>query len=199
MARTKDPKVEEERRALVAGATRDLLAEGSWRKMTLADVAKRAGVSKGVVTYWFDSKEELVVEAIDRFHRDYEASLGAVMIEQIPAREKMIRLLELAMPSHDEIAREVRFQIEVWSFAKEHPAVLERITDTYSRFRMACEALLLVGVQEGYVTRADTAGLYRFFHALIDGLSLHIAHDPSIDIVELRRQLLVQLERWFQD
>ena len=167
--------------------------------MTLAQVAKRAGVSKGMVTYWFKSKDELFVEALQRFHARYETDLMKIATEPMPARARLEALLLAAFPSQEQVAREVRFHAEVWSYAKENPEVQAAIVQNYGHFRMACEALLGLGVAEGYVDPTRTAGLYRYIHALIDGLSLHVAFDPDVDMAEVRARLLTLLERWFQD
>lgn len=198
MARTKDPQVEEARRRHVADAAVAALGEGSWRSVTLEEVARRAGVSKGAVTYWFPSKEALFLEALKRFHTHYQEQLTSVALEDRPVRERLVRLIELAFPSQAAVAAEVRFQVEVWSFAKEHPAVLQAVQDAYLQFRFACEALVQIGVQEGWVNAPDVRGLYRFIHALMDGMSLHIAFEPEVDLVEIREHLLVLLERWLR-
>lgn len=198
MARTKDPKLEAERRAMVLDATQALLAESSWMNVTLDGVARRAGVSKGVVTYWFESKDALIVAAVERFHERYAEKLSRVATLDVSPRERLERLIAVAFPSRAQIAREVRFQAEVWSYAKENPTVAGLVREAYATFRLATEALIGIGVAEGYITTAPTAELLRFVHALVDGLSLHIAFDHQRhDIRATRAELLTRLEQWF--
>jgi AcrR family transcriptional regulator len=198
MARPKDPELENKRRAMVLEAVQGLLAEASWTKMTLDAVAKRAGVSKGVVTYWFTSKDTLIVAAVGRFHEDYAHRLSRAAQSQAPARERMRALIEVAFPSRAQVTREVRFQAEVWSFAKGNAQVAKQVREAYGSFRLACEALIQLGRDAGYITTPHTDDLNRFVHALIDGLSLHIAFDAKADIVSAREMLLFRLEQWFQ-
>lgn len=195
MARTKDPALEEARRAQIADATIALLAEGDWRGVSLSAVAARAGVSKGVVTYWYDSKEALLLSAIERFHARYAERLMSVAAEAVPARERLRCLLAVAFPSQAEVVEELRFQVELVSYAKEHPAVAEALRGSYADFRVACEALLTMGVAEGYITR-PSEGLYRFIHALIDGLSMQLLIDDDVDMEALRERVLELLELW---
>jgi TetR/AcrR family transcriptional repressor of bet genes len=198
MARTKKPEVEEARRQRVAAAAEAALAEGSWRSVTLADVAARAGVSKGAVTYWFATKEALLLEALRRYHARYEAQLTQVALLEAPIRERLAGLIHVAFPSQEAVAADVRFQIELWSYAKEHPEVQAAVSEAYSRFRLACAALVQLGVDEGWVTAPDVEGLYRFIHALIDGVSLHVAFDPEADIAQTRARLLGLIEEWLR-
>lgn len=197
MARPKDPALQAQRRALVLDAVVSLLSEASWTQMTLDAVAKRAGVSKGVVTYWFDNKDALIIAAIERFHEHYAERLTRAASAEAPPRERMRKLIDLAFPSRAQVTREVRFQAEVWSFAKTNPEAAKRVREADASFRLACEGLITIGVDAGYITTSELAGLHRAVHALIDGLSLHIAFDPKADVSRARELLLQRLEQWF--
>ncbi len=197
MARPKAPELEAQRRAMVLDAVQALLAEASWTKMTLDAVAARANVSKGVVTYWFDSKDALIVAAVQRFHDAYGHRLSEAVLVEAPARERMRTLIEVAFPSRAQVTREVRFQAEVWSFAKSNAEVAKRVREAYASFRLASEALIIVGRDAGYITTSHTEDLYRCVHALIDGLSLQVAFDPKANIAATREMLQFRLEQWF--
>ena len=197
MARTKDPELEAQRRASVLDAVQALLAEESWTQMTLAAVARRAGVSKGVVTYWFPTKDELIIAAVERFHVSYAERLVDAATTTTDPRARMRALIEVAFPSRAQVTREVRFQAEVWSFAKSNAAMSKKIRDAYASFRTACEALIHVGTETGYITTNHRADLQRSVHALIDGLSVHVAFDPKADIREVRELVLFRVEQWF--
>lgn len=197
MARPKDPKLEAQRRAMVLDATQALLAESSWMSVTLEGVARHADVSKGVVTYWFKSKDALIVAAVERFHERYADKLAKVAALDASPRERLEKLIAVAFPSRAQVTREVRFQAEVWSYAKQNPEVAALVREAYASFRLATEALIALGCAEGYITTEHTADLQRFVHALVDGLSLHIAFDERHDVRATRAQLLERLEQWF--
>jgi AcrR family transcriptional regulator len=69
VGRTKDPKLEEARRAQVLDAAVRLLAAHDRASPSLDEVAREAGVSKGLVTYWFPNKEALVLGAFAECHQ----------------------------------------------------------------------------------------------------------------------------------
>src|ERR1700723_4495535 len=48
------------RRAQLVGCAVDALAEVGYQQTTVAEVARRAAVSKGVVTYYFPARDDLV-------------------------------------------------------------------------------------------------------------------------------------------
>ena len=54
------------RRAQIVTAAVDILAEDGFKAASLARIAQRAGISKGLILYHFSSKEELFGEAVHR-------------------------------------------------------------------------------------------------------------------------------------
>lgn len=197
MSRTRDPRLELQRKEQVLDATIALLGEGSWHGTSLAAVAARAGVSKGVVTYWFPDKDALILGAIDRYHAQVGERLAAVAAGDGAIEERLARLLEVGFPDVDSVVREIAFQAEVLSYAKSRPDAAARVRDAYNAFRQLTGALVQLGVIEGYVVEPHPE-LHRFVHALIDGLSFQVAADPDVDLPALRAALQVHLEVWFR-
>ena len=181
MARTKDPALARQRRAQVLDATLSLLETGSWHSTSLAAVAREAGVSKGVVTYWFADKDELLLAAIERYHDGYAEKFAAIVNDPAPAAERLDQLLHLALPDAEHIRREVAIQAEVRSYVKGNPDAAASLSQAYAAFRMVTAGLVALGQAEGLIT-AERPGLPDMAHALIDGLTLRIAADPDADV-----------------
>ena len=190
MPRAKDPKLEEQRRVHIMTTVYLCLAQDSHRSLTLDGVAKLAGVSKGMVTYYFKSKDRLIVSAIQHFLATHLERLLSIVREDRPVRERLERLLEAALPSREEVQLELSFQTEVWSYAKAQPDALEAIHGAYLSFREACSEMVLVGVEEGYVSAKEGNWVYLLLHALIDGISFQVVLDPTLDLDEVRGRIL---------
>jgi len=167
-----------------------LLVSDSYHAVTLQRVAREAGVSKGLVTYYFPSKDALFQETIASYHERQLTLLQGIVRSRLPVRERLELLVRSAFPSQKAVADEARFQIEVWSFAKSRPEVAQWLREHYAAFRQAGAALLQVGVEEGLVAADRPEERYAAIHAVIDGLSLQVAADPDVDIAEVRRQAL---------
>jgi AcrR family transcriptional regulator len=63
--RTQQERTEESKEKLLAAAMQ-LIGERGYRGTTLADIGRRAGVSRGLVTYHFGTKEACVREVLER-------------------------------------------------------------------------------------------------------------------------------------
>ncbi|MCA9671212.1 MAG: TetR family transcriptional regulator C-terminal domain-containing protein [Myxococcales bacterium] len=195
MPRIKDPALEEQRRAQIMATVYTCLAEGSHRALTLDAVARQAGVSKGMVTYYFPSKDRLIIETIEHWLKMQQRLMLEIVREPLPVRERLERLLEAVLPSRDAVRSELSFQTEVWSFAKDHPEALQALHQAYLGFRHACSDMIEVGRDEGYVTAADASWIYLLMHALIDGIAFQLVLDPDLDLAELRQRLLQLIDR----
>ncbi|MCA9622836.1 MAG: TetR/AcrR family transcriptional regulator [Myxococcales bacterium] len=195
MAKTKNPELERERRQQIMLCCRRLLVAGSHRQLTLDAVAKEAGVSKGMLTYYFSSKDELLASTIEHFLSLQEVALGMIVADESrPVDERLRSLLEVGLPSREQVTDDVRFLVEVWSYAKDHPDTLETLRDTYGRFRNACLDLLRRGAEQGHVHAPDLAFVNVLLHALLDGLAFQLVLDPELDVASLRARVIALVE-----
>jgi AcrR family transcriptional regulator len=62
----------------ILNATEQLLSRYGYRKMTMEDVAREAGIGKGTTYLYFPSKEELVLSTIDRLVDDMSGELSRI-------------------------------------------------------------------------------------------------------------------------
>ncbi|MBV9802070.1 MAG: TetR family transcriptional regulator, partial [Solirubrobacterales bacterium] len=56
--------IEQARRAQIVGVAIDTIAELGYAQASLARIAERAGISKGVIAYHFAGKEDLIAEVV---------------------------------------------------------------------------------------------------------------------------------------
>ena len=66
------PEYKEDAKRRIIEAAMDVIAERGCDQMTIDDVAKKLGVTKGAVYWYFKSKEELVAAVLNKFQGDIE-------------------------------------------------------------------------------------------------------------------------------
>lgn len=84
--------IEEARRRQILEASMKLFAERGYDQTSLADIATVCGVSKGVVSYHFENKAQLGVEALRHLLRLYGDFVRARVDVKKTARDKLIEL-----------------------------------------------------------------------------------------------------------
>jgi len=69
-----------EKRRNIALACQELLVENGINHITVAQIAKTAGVGKGTVYEYFENKEDIVFEIITTFVVEYEARFEEISL-----------------------------------------------------------------------------------------------------------------------
>ena len=74
---TKDPAI---RRQEIIDTARELFEAQGISKTSMTDIAQKIGVAKGLVYYYFSSKDLLVEEVIDQFIRHLDETLRQILL-----------------------------------------------------------------------------------------------------------------------
>jgi AcrR family transcriptional regulator len=186
------PSIDHIRRPQILAAAAEVIAERGVAGTRIADVAERCGVSPPALLYWFDSKEQLLAEALtaddDRFYEELEARLD----EGATPAERLVALIETATEGAEDFA----LWMELWTWAL-RDADLRAARERFdARWRAAIEAIVADGVAAGQFGAAvDPPGAALAIAALIDGLSAQAAlGDPEMTIPRLTATVLGSAE-----
>lgn len=163
------------RRGQVASALMTVIAEQGLARTTLADVARTAGVSVGLVQRYFRSKDELLRFGIAYVYRRTEERIAAIPVEP-PIREFVVRMMEASLP----LTAERHAELRVWlsfvqaSLTDADMAAIHR--DATVRLLQGVEEALRGAQRAGELaadvdTETEAAALVAF----VDGLCLHHA------------------------
>ena len=188
MSRRKDQTVR--RRQLIRAARVTLARKGS-EATRLADIAREAGVATGLVSYYFPSKDDLLLEAtrscIDGFYSEREEAVARV---EDPL-EKLELAVRLALPEGPDDGDWI-ILVEFWTRALRSVPLATVASLFQARSRGLYVAILEEGAARGRFTlAADADSLARSLTAMIEGLALQvILKDPSLDAATVERLAL---------
>src|SRR3712207_773273 len=85
----------EQQKAAIAAATARLIASSGLEAVSLRSVAAEAGVSMGRVQHYFATKDELLLEALQRSYRRMERRIGQRLQHGAGSRrEVLVAILE---------------------------------------------------------------------------------------------------------
>jgi AcrR family transcriptional regulator len=186
------PSIDHIRRPQILAAAAEVIAERGVAGTRIADVAERCGVSPPALLYWFDSKEQLLAEALtaddDRFYEELEERLERA----VTPGERMVALIETATEGADDFA----LWMELWTWAL-RDADLRAARERFdARWRAAIEAIVADGVAAGEFDVADPPRAALAIAALIDGLSAQAAlGDPEVSNPGLTETVLASADR----
>ncbi|MET7326671.1 TetR/AcrR family transcriptional regulator [Nonomuraea sp. NPDC005650] len=91
--------IEEARRAQIVASAVEVIADVGFAQASLARIAKHAGISKGVISYHFAGKEELMEEVVTRAYTEAAEELLAAM-EGVEGAGALLRTYFVANAAH---------------------------------------------------------------------------------------------------
>jgi AcrR family transcriptional regulator len=165
------------RREQIVRATIRCLARDGYAGLTMKRVAAEAGVSPGILHYYFPDKRAILAAAASRVTADLDRRVAAAARGARDARARLRALVRTCL----EVAvreREVwTVFIEFWGEAL-HDRELARLNaQSYARARRLLASAVARGVAEGAFRRADPVAASVVVLALLDGLSLQLTFD----------------------
>jgi AcrR family transcriptional regulator len=190
------------RRDQLVACAIDAIVELGFQRTSVAEVARRAEVSKGVVTYHFPAKDELI-----------SAVVGEVLTAMVTYLEPRLRSAEPeAFPE-----RYLRAYVAAWAgFLRTHSRSVIALVRIYNSFRdesgepnaalrSALEArardvsllteILALGQAKGTLGAFSAPVMAATVKAVMDDLMLQVAASPELDVDAYATALVTLFER----
>jgi AcrR family transcriptional regulator len=182
--------IEGVRRAQIVQCAADVMAESGYARATMAEIAKRAGIAKSVISYHFADKNELMQEIIRTGIETYTKFLESRMAAESTASGK-IRAYLAASADFMVVHRSLNLAIVEIAFnalgPDGRPLAASMPLEIYST---AFEQFLRDAQASGELREFDVeimAGLLR--SAVHHTMVLAIRADPGVDLAAYAREL----------
>ena len=165
------------RREQIVRATIRCLARDGYAGLTMKRVAVAAGLSQGILHYYFADKRAILAAAALRVTADLDRRVAA---EARGARDARGRLRALVRACLTVAARDREFWtvfIEFWGESLHDRALATLNARTYARSRRLIARMIAGGVATGVFRRIDPLAAAAAVLGLLDGLSLQHTFD----------------------
>ena len=144
---------------------------------TFDHVAREAGVSRGLLHYYFGTKERLLVEVVLRLAALDAAIAGAHTADDL--------LAALVSSLEDLVERDPAFvalHFELFTSARRTPEIAAELAALHRRIREHVAEQLDAKAREGVIApAADAESVVTVLLSLADGLALRMLADPDHD------------------
>ncbi len=160
-------------------AALDLIWEQSYGAVTIDDICKRADVKKGSFYYFFDSKSDLAIAALERFWMEQ----GKPKMDSLfsPAVEPVARITAYMQHIYESQARIKREHGKVLGCpvisvgsetctCDEESAVGNKIREMFTRKRRYYESAIRDAIADGSIEAGDAAAKATALAGLIEGI-----------------------------
>lgn len=167
----------------ILDAAARVITERGLAETRISDIAEQAGVSPGLILYYFDSKDRLLSEALTFANDQFYLRTSREIRRISSAKQRLRRLIDLSVPGYlPEYGRldEWALWIEVWVRALRDTEMAKDREVLDQRWRAQLAEIVRGGQASGeFAADADPEEVALRLAALIDGLAIQVVMNDS--------------------
>ncbi len=176
------PRISEAERA----SRRERLVDAAWRclahqaysDLTVDDVCAEASVSKGGFYGYFESKQDLLRELLQRESASLDSVIADLSSERIGAADRLRRFAQACLRDAEDSAR-MQLRADLAAAVGRDPAIAAALRESARSRRVALRGWIEEGVRAAELRPVPANALASILLALVDGLALHHRSDPT--------------------
>jgi AcrR family transcriptional regulator len=177
----------EERRGQILEAAAAVFARSGFHESRMDDIAAEAGVSKGTLYWYFESKDDLIQTLLDRMIEQEIAQAETFMEMDIPTSEKMERLTDVVVEDIKRMKPLMPILFEFFSLMMRRNTIKEVLGGYYQSYIDAMLPIVEDGIQRGEFKKVDPEEVTIAIGSIIEGTIFLWAALP--EVVDIERHI----------
>ena len=186
MAKTAAKRQQRDRRQEILEAASRVITERGMAETRIQDIAEVCGVSPGLILYYFESKDRLLVEALTLANDRFYLEMSREMRKMPSAKERLQRMIELSVPGllpEYTLLDEWALWLEIWVRALRDPQMASERESLERRWIQSLAEVIRYGRQTGEFAAdgLDTEDIALELGTMMDGMAIQVLlGDPSV-------------------
>lgn len=169
-----------ERSAQILDAAIAVFAREGFAKAKMDSIAEEAGLSKGTLYLYFESKEHLISAILEQFFASALQDSQRLLEMDAPAADRLLLLTEHLAAETEQMSTIVSIGYEFYAIAARQESVREFLRDYFRQYTALVEELIQQGVNQGEFRSVDAHETALTLVSLFEGLNLLHVVDPVI-------------------
>ena len=174
----------QETTAALMTATLGLLTETGYAALTMADVAERAGVSRGALNHYYPTKEQLVIAAARHAMEVEMQAIEDASPGRLPLAETAAAFFDASKRFY--LARGFVAQIELVFAARHDPRVGDEFFPLIAEYRRLFDTTWRSALARAGMTDTAAGDLVDMTTFMMRGMGLLVAHEARRAAIEER-------------
>jgi AcrR family transcriptional regulator len=167
------------RREQIVQATIRCLARDGATGLRMKRVAAQAGVSQGILHYYFTNKRAILIAALQTVQADLDQRLHELLEGARDARTRLRAVIRGCLGLASENREYWLVFVTFWGEMMHDRQLLQFNATLYRQFRRNLGALVVEGTRAGTFRRLDAEDAGAVILAVVDGISLQRTFDPK--------------------
>ena len=170
------------RRSQIVDCAIGAIADMGFAQASVDQIAKLAGVSKGVITYHFPKKQEIVDAVVERVMAAGRAYMEPRILAKTSAAGRLRAFIESSLEFIDANRKPLIALVEIATSARRPDGSLVLGPDSLADRAAGLEALLRAGQQSSEFRPFNTRVMALTIIQAIDGVPPLLAREPDLDV-----------------
>ena len=172
----------------MVGCAIDVIAEAGLAGASVARIAARAKVSRGVVTYHFQDKDDLVDAVVEEVYRVAQRELGPRVAAAPTPRDALLEFVAGSVEFYAAYPHHMAALVEIYAAARRSATRSRAARPRHTRELADVQELLRRGQSDGQFRRFDVPVTANVIRSMLD--SAVAAVGDGADVAALRSELV---------
>ena len=177
----------------------DLIWDSSYGSVSVDDICKRAGITKGSFYHFFPSKADLVVDAYAEYWREKRPAMDCAFSPQVPPLERIQNMCRMIYADQKEKAEKYGHVCgcpfgsvgsEIATLDEKIRASIEHLMSSKRKY---VESAIVDAIREGSVTVKDPVAAASTLESLLLGILVEARVQNDLKILENLEATLLNL------
>lgn len=183
--------IEEARRSQIVETAIQTIAKRGYSGTSLAEIARSAGISKGVISYHFESKSALIEQILSRLLREPAEFIKA----RVDACGTALEKLRAYVTANFEFMRSHRNYyvalVDLWGSRDSGEGLSHFDAEVYEPSRRYLSKILEAGQKDGQLRLLPRKTTASVIQAAVDGVMMQWVFDPNaVDLDECAEEIM---------
>lgn len=175
-----------DKKSIILKAAAEAFGENGYAATAVDQIAARAGISKGSIYNYFQSKQDLFMELFTESLAGDEAQAEALVGESMPAGQKLERLIDIWFESFEHYKKIGGLFLEYWAAAAREQSrggLTAAFQQIYTRYCKRVTSIITQGITSGqFRPDADARWAAAAIIAMLDGLTIEAILDTGLGV-----------------
>lgn len=169
----------------------DCILEAGLAGTTTRAITDRAGLLRGILHYYFRSKEDLLLRLLSVLFDNFTTNIDRVAQLDLPPVPKIDLVLDSGLSLLGPRSDEFVVLINLWGSALAEGGESQRVfQELHGRFRSAIAHVVRAGEQEGVFREGSSRTMPLLIVALVQGAALqYVINEKAGDITDIRASI----------
>jgi TetR/AcrR family fatty acid metabolism transcriptional regulator len=182
------------RRAQLTAAAYKVVAQKGYNDFTIKDIAEEAGLSTGLVHYYFKNKEDLLFKLLKEMNANLRDNLKKALLELTEPKDKLLAFCDEAFDLVDKEKAYFYVLIDFWAQMNHDNRIRQANVKLFQSYRDEISSIIEEGIAKGVFAAMDVKFTSVIIISLIQGTIIqYVIDNGAFDYRELKEKIKEQI------